>query len=68
MWLTIRRRWLWAALAGSLAFLARQPLVIYPAIAALGLGGQLAGSATVEGCVSSSPRRRGHLRGYIGSG
>jgi len=55
-------------LAGSLAFLARQPLVIYPAIAALGLGGQLAGSATVEGCVSSSPRRRGHLRGYIGSG
>jgi hypothetical protein len=35
IWLMIRRRWFWAALAGALAFLVWQPLVIYSVIAAL---------------------------------
>lgn len=33
MWLLTGRHWFWAGLAGSLAFLVWQPLVIYPAVA-----------------------------------
>lgn len=32
MWLTLERRWILAALAGSLAFLVWQPLLIYPVV------------------------------------
>lgn len=38
MWLTARRQWFWAALAGGLAFLVWQPLVFYPVVTVLVAG------------------------------
>ncbi len=35
LWLTVRRKWFWAGLCGSLTFLTWQPMLIYPLITAL---------------------------------
>lgn len=38
MWLAARRNWLWAGVAGSLAFLVWQPFLIFPVMAVLAAG------------------------------
>jgi hypothetical protein len=56
MWLLIRRQWFWAALAGSIGFLAWQPLVIYPVVVA------------VVGLVNSSAGQRLRVLGITAAG
>lgn len=78
MWLGLGKRWFWAGLAGSLAFLTWQPLIVYPAMISVAafatssreqrwraLGGSIGGAAVPVAAVTTYFAAAGALAEFI---